>query len=204
MFDGLPTFIPITNIVDETPSVKTFYFSYPLNSKPGQFVMLWIPGLDQKPFSVVYDDGEKFGLTIFNRGPLTNELFGMKVGDRVGISGPYGTAFSVKSNTHYIMIAGGYGAAPLGFLTEEVVKLHSTVDFCVGARSAEHLLFEDRVKNLDGVTVHLATDDGSNGYKGYVTDLLTVILNGAKDPSTAVIPVETGITTLDSRPRRND
>ncbi|HLD60881.1 MAG TPA: dihydroorotate dehydrogenase electron transfer subunit [Patescibacteria group bacterium] len=204
MFDGLPTFIPITNIVDETPSVKTFYFSYPLNSKPGQFVMLWIPGLDQKPFSVGYDDGKKFGLTIFNRGPLTKELFEMKVGDRVGISGPYGTAFSVKPNTHYIMVAGGYGAAPLGFLTEEVVKLGSTVDFCVGARSAEHLLFEDRVKNLDGVTVHLATDDGSNGYKGYVTDLLTVILNGAKDPSTAVIPVETGIKTLDSRLRGND
>lgn len=138
--------------------------------------MLWVPGLDQKPFSVGYDDGTKFGLTIFNRGPLTKELFEMKVGDRVGISGPYGTVFSVKPNTHYIMIAGGYGAAPLGFLTEEVVQLHSTVDFCVGARGAEHLLFEDRVKSLPGVTVHLSTDDGSKGYKGYITDVLDQLL----------------------------
>lgn len=172
-----PQFMPIAKIVDETANVKTFYFSHPLKSKPGQFVMLWIPGIDQKPFSIGYDDGNHFGLTIFNRGPLTKELFAMRVGDRVGISGPYGTSFSVKPNTHYIMIGGGYGAAPHAFLAEEVVKLNSTVDFCVGARTHADILFEKRIQQLTGVTVHIATDDGSAGHKGYVTDLLSVILN---------------------------
>ncbi len=175
-----PQFIPITKIVDETPQVKTFYFSYSLGSKPGQFIMLWIPGLDQKPFSIGYDDGKQFGLTIFNRGPLTKELFEMNIGDRVGITGPYGASFSVKPNTHYIMVAGGYGAAPLGFLAEEAVKLDSTVDFCAGARDQHNLLFEKRIEKLPGATLHLATDDGSKGHKGYVTDLLPNLIKNYK------------------------
>ena len=41
----------------------------------------------------------------------------------MGIAGPYGTSFSIKPNTHYIMVAGGYGAAPLGFLAEKFTGL---------------------------------------------------------------------------------
>lgn len=175
-----PQYIAIDKIADETSFVKTFYFSYELKSKPGQFVMLWIPGLDQKPFSVGYDDGKKFGLTIFNRGATTKKLFEMKRGDRVGISGPYGTSFSVKPNTHYLMVAGGYGAAPLGFLAEEVAKIGSTVDFCAGARNAENLLFEKRIEKLHGIKMHIATDDGSKGHKGFVTDLLPALIDSAK------------------------
>lgn len=167
-----PIFLSITKIIDETSSVKTFYFSYELKSKPGQFVMLWIPGFDQKPFSIGFDNGREFGLTIFSRGPLTQELFTKKIGDRVGITGPYGTAFSVKPQTHYIMVAGGYGAAPLGFLAEEAVRLDSSVDFCAGARDKNNLLFESRLERLTNVKIHIATDDGSKGHKGYVTDLL--------------------------------
>lgn len=175
-----PEFIPIKKIVVETPNVKTYFFDYPLKSQPGQFVMLWVPGFDQKPFSIGYDTGTEFGLTIFALGKSTFELSNKKVGDRVGISGPYGTNFSVKPNTHYIMVGGGYGAAPLGFLAEEVTKLGSTVDFCIGARSAEHLLFEKRVEKLPGLKLHVATDDGSRGHKGYVTDVLPELVDKAK------------------------
>ena len=199
-----PQFLPITNIVNETSQVKTFYFSYSLGSKPGQFVMLWIPGIDQKPFSIGFDDGKQFGLTIFSRGPLTQDLFTKKIGDRVGITGPYGTAFSVKPNTHYIMVAGGYGAAPLGFLAEELSNCHPersegslahnvTIDFCVGARDKDNLLFEGRIKKLPNATLHIATDDGSKGHKGYITDLLPVILSGAKNPSRLATTTVKGI-----------
>lgn len=167
-----PQFIAIKDIVIENPSVKTFYFEYELKSKPGQFVMLWIPGINQNPFSIRHDDGKSFSLTIFKLGALTKKLFEMKVGDRVGISGPYGKPFSVQENTHYIMAAGGYGAAPLAYLTEKVIELGSTVDFCVGARNKELLLFEDYLSKLENVSLHISTDDGSAGHKGYVTDLL--------------------------------
>ncbi len=164
--------LKISKIEQENPNVKTFYFEDQLNSKPGQFVMLWIPGLDQKPFSVAYGNDKTFGLTIFKRGPLTSKLFEMNIGDRVGISGPYGTAFSVKPNTHYIMVAGGYGAAPLGFLAS-VISIRQqaerdpfSINFLMGARNADYLLFEDRLSKISSVKLNIATDDGSRGHKG--------------------------------------
>ena len=178
MKNDSPKQLKITKIVEENPSVKTFYFNHKLDSKPGQFVMLWIPGTDQKPFSVGYDDGKKFGLTVFKRGPLTEKLFELKAGDRVGISGPYGTNFSLQDNTHYIMVAGGYGAAPLGFLAEELQKKDGiTIDFCMGARDKNLLLFEERLSILPNMKMHISTDDGSKGYKGYITDLLSDLVN---------------------------
>lgn len=183
-----PQYIPIDNIVDETDQVKTFYFTHDLNSKPGQFVMLWLPGIDQKPFSITYDDNKKFGLTIFKRGPLTEKLFTMKVGERVGITGPYGTDFSIKPNTNYIMVAGGYGAAPLGFLAELVSKqTNITIDFCVGAQNKECLLFEQRLTKIPNTKIHISTDDGSKGHKGFVTDLLTKVIQEKDDKSNILV-----------------
>jgi len=96
----------------------------------------------------------------------------------VGLTGPYGNPFTLKSNFHYLMVAGGYGAAPLAFLAEEALKQNSTVDFLLGARSADYLLFEKRLAGLVGLKLHLATDDGSKGHRGYVTDLLPNLANG--------------------------
>lgn len=172
-----PIILPITRITDENPSVKTFWFNYSLNSQPGQFVMLWIPGIDQKPFSIAYDNGREFGLSIFAVGPLSQKLFELQPGDHVGITGPYGKPFSVRNQTHYILVAGGYGAGPLGLLAERLVHTESTVDFCVGARTADLLLFADRVAKLPYATVHTATNDGSQGYQGFVTDLVKNLLH---------------------------
>lgn len=171
-----PLMLPIIEIVQENPSVKTFFFDYELKSEAGQFVMSWIPGYDQKPFSIGYDDGKSFGLTIFAVGPHSKKKFELKKGDRVGITGPYGHPFSVKKNTRYVMVAGGYGAGPLAVLAERLDDTNATVDFCLGARSKDLLLFETRVSKLPHVTLHVSTDDGSKGRHGYITDVLSEIL----------------------------
>ncbi|KKP59597.1 MAG: putative dihydroorotate dehydrogenase B (NAD(+)), electron transfer subunit [Candidatus Magasanikbacteria bacterium GW2011_GWC2_34_16] len=168
------TFIKISDIEIENSNVKTFYFDYELKSKPGQFIMLWIPGTDQKPFSVSFDNGQKFGLTIFKRGPATNKLFKMKIGDRVGINGPYGTNFTINPNLHYIMVAGGYGAAPLKFLTQTING--AAIDFIAGGRTKDNLLFEEELTKIPNLNLHITTDDGSKGYKGFVTDVLVELL----------------------------
>lgn len=169
----VPKYLSVAAIADETPQVKTFFFNFSLGSKPGQFVMLWLPGVDQKPFSVSYDDGQRFGLTIFKRGPMTEKLFGLKLGARLGVSGPYGRGFSLKDRTRYLMVAGGYGAAPLAFLAEEAVKLEGVaIDFLMGAKSRDHLLFEERLSRIKNLTLHIATEDGSKGYRGLITDRL--------------------------------
>ena len=171
-----PLLLPIAKIVDENPHVKTFWFDCDLGSKPGQFVMLWVPDMDQKPFSIAYDEDGKFGLSIFAVGPTSKKLFEMKAGDRVGITGPYGNPYTEKPNTHYIGIGGGYGAGPVGLLAERLQEINSTMDFCVGARSADLLLFEERIAKLPNATVHVSTDDGSKGHKGFVTQIVEEIL----------------------------
>jgi len=193
MENNNPKFISISKIVDEAQNIKTFYFDYSLNSKPGQFVMLWIPEYDQKPFSVAYDDGQTFGLTIFKRGPATTKLFEMQVGDKVGIEGPFGTSFSRQNDIHYIMIAGGYGAAPLGYLAEELQKQEGTkIDFCVGARNKDLVLFKDRIEKISNTKLHIATNDGSEGYKGYITDTLSDLISINQNKKTALICVTCG------------
>jgi len=172
-----PIILKISAITQENPHVKTFWFDYELPSKPGQFVMLWLPGVDQKPISIAYDTGECFGLSIFAVGPMTQQLFALKRGDKLGITGPYGNPFSVRENTRYIMVAGGYGAGPLGLLTERLAGKQSPVDFCVGARSRDLLLFEERIEKIPYATVHVSTNDGSKGHKGYVTEILEKLLS---------------------------
>jgi len=177
----IPKAIPIKKIIQETPHVKTFVFEHTLNSQPGQFVNLWIPRVDEKPMSIAYDGGKEFWITMFAVGPFSKLMHTMKVGDLVGVRGPYGKGFSFKKGQHLVMMAGGYGAAPLYNLTVRAVKEGCKVDFVVGARSKEHLLYLDRIKKLgSAVKLHVATDDGSVGKKGFNTLILEELLAKSK------------------------
>lgn len=179
--------MPIIRVVDENPHVKTFWFKHDLKCEPGQFIMLWVPGLDQKPFSISYDTGDEFGVSVFAVGPLSKKLFEMKEGDRVGITGPYGKGYSILEGKHYISVSGGYGAGPCGLLAERLAEKNARVDFCVGARTADLLLFEERMLALPHAMVHVATDDGSKGHKGYVTDLVRQILERTEDKNNVIL-----------------
>lgn len=176
----IPKAIPIKKIIRETPFVKTFVFEYPLGARPGQFANLWIPRVDEKPMSIAYDNGKEFWVTMFAVGPFSKTMHTLKVGDLVGVRGPYGKPFAFKKGQRLVMMAGGYGAAPLYFLTVEAVKLGCKVDFVVGARGKDHLLYLSRIKKLKNVTLHIATDDGSVGVKGYNTTILEKLLADQK------------------------
>ncbi len=176
-FDTRPLALPIKKIIQENPSTNTYVFEYPLGSKPGQFVMLWIPGVDEKPFSIAYDDGQEFWLTICRVGPATEELFKLEVGDKVGIRGPFGTSYKIKEGDKLALVCGGYGAAPMYSVAYEAVNKGCEVDFLVGARNKDLLLFTDKILALgSGVTLHISTDDGSVGAKGFVTEILQKLL----------------------------
>jgi dihydroorotate dehydrogenase electron transfer subunit len=176
-FNTIPETLPIKKIVKETDSIWTFQFEYELGSKPGQFVMLWIPGVDEKPFSIAYDGGGEFWLTIAKVGEATEELFKLKEGDLVGLRGPFGNGYSWSKGEHLVLLAGGYGAAPLYGLARAAVEDGCKVDFVVGARSDSMLLYEERVAELgENVKYYAATDDGSKGHNGYNTEVLEEIL----------------------------
>lgn len=180
--DSRPKILPIKKIVVETENIWTFVFDYSKfshlgGSKPGQFVMLWVPGVEELPLSIAYDDGKEFWLTVAKVGDGTEALFGMKVGDDVGVKGPFGTSYEFKKGERLVLMAGGYGAAPMYSVACAALKIGCKVDFVVGARSKDLLLYKKRVEAM-GVKYHAATNDGSYGHKGFNTEILEEILAG--------------------------
>lgn len=172
----LPTCYPIAEIKIETAHVKTFSFPVSFGARPGQFLMVWLPGVDEVPMSIALDDGKLTRITFFDVGDCTKALFRLQEGDLVGLRGPFGTQYEWKPKQHLVLVAGGYGAAPMYFVATEAVKDGCTVDFIVGARSKEHLLYLEEIKKLRNTELHIATDDGSVGHKGFNTEVLEQLL----------------------------
>lgn len=179
-FDSRFQILRIKKIIKENELTNTYVFDYPLGGKPGQFIMMWIPGVDEKPMSVAFDDGKEFWVTVCNVGHFSAALHTLKEGDKVGIRGPLGTHYEFKKGEHLALVAGGYGAAPMYFVASEAVKMGCKVEFLVGARSENLLLYTHKILGLGGVNLHIATNDGSAGFKGFVTELLEKVLDDVK------------------------
>lgn len=172
----LPRTYRIKEVKQETPMVRTYTFDGSLGAKPGQFVMVWLPGVDEVPMSVASDDGAATRITFFAVGDMTEELAKKGVGDLVGLRGPFGTCYEWKPGQHIVLVAGGYGAAPMYFVAKETVGHGCTLEAIVGARSKEHLLYLTELEALPHVALHVATNDGSAGYKGFNVDILDKLL----------------------------
>lgn len=141
--------------MERNPNAKTLYFGWDKDVVPGQFIMVWIPGMKEFPMSVSHMGKEK-GITVKNYGPASTELLKLMPGDRIFFRGPYGRGFTDISGKKLI-IGAGSGMA----------SLHPLIDrntyVLIAARSREDLLFEDEVQE-DHVVI--TTDDGSHGVKG--------------------------------------
>ena len=174
----LPQTVKILKIVEETRAVKTFVLDMALrNAEPGQFVMLWLPDVDEKPISIAAP--HPLTLTVARVGPFSMALHECRVGDYLGWRGPFGRPFQLRPNKPAILVGGGYGAAPLYFLATRALAdgvPAEQIVVALGARRQDHLTFVDRFQAL-GIEPILATDDGSVGYKGYVTDAVFDNLN---------------------------
>jgi len=184
-----PAALKIRKIIDEAEDIKTFIFNRSkdildekgyrrrafgetkaFTAAPGQFLLLWLPRVNMKPFGISYQDKESFGITVCKVGPFTEKLFEKKVGDYVGIQGPHGTGFNTNCK-NAILVGGGYGVAPLAFLADELAAAGVEVRFVIGAKYENLLLFRKRFKDSRVETIYI-TDDGSYGVKGFTTDAL--------------------------------
>lgn len=176
-YSQLPRTYPIKSIQQETAHTKTFTFDISFGARPGQFLMVWLPGVDEIPMSVALDDGKATKITFFDVGDTTKALFKLRKGDLVGLRGPFGTFYEWKKKQHLILVAGGYGAAPMYFVAREALEDGCTVDFIVGARSKEHLLYLKEIHRIPHTKLHVSTNDGSLAHKGNNTDVLHKILS---------------------------
>ena len=156
-----------------SPTVKTFRLKDGecARAEPGQFLMLWIPGVDEIPLSVL-DGDERQGVSVVvkNVGEASRSLHHAKVGDAVGVRGPFGNHFTV-SGRKLILVAGGAGVAPLFFLARRFVPRGVSVTFVLGGKSRDELLFLAELEGLKSNKFRLvtSTEDGSCGVSGLCT-----------------------------------
>ncbi|MCJ7549555.1 MAG: dihydroorotate dehydrogenase electron transfer subunit [Anaerolineae bacterium] len=171
----------IAEIHSENYRTKTLVFDRALPSEPGQFVMAWLPNVDEKPYSIAGAD--PFSMTVVAVGPFSEALHALQPGDRVWIRGPLGQGFRLPEQAvgKYILLAGGgYGVAPLHFLAQRAAASGVTVDVCIGARTADDVLLAGAFERL-GAAVRVMTDDGSLGRLGLITVAVEAAM-GARIP----------------------
>lgn len=167
----LPVIYKISEIYDECNEMKTFFFDHSIDFRPGQFVMLWIPAFDEKPFTISYHFNTRFGITVQLKGKFTRRLFDMKRGDKLGMRGPYGNGFLIKKDKNACVIGGGCGIATMASIIE---KLDNPL-IILGARTKENMPFKDFFKNAV-----ITTDDGSMGEKAFPTDVFQQVFKKNK------------------------
>jgi dihydroorotate dehydrogenase electron transfer subunit len=149
---------------------------------PGQFVMVACgkETILRRPISVHSIDNDRLALLYMVVGKGTEWLSQLKKGDSLDILGPLGNGFKVSSETkNYLLIAGGIGIAPLRFLAEKVKKSCRQIIMLHGAAAAKKLY----PKNLlpSEVNLTIATEDGSAGFKGLITELISMFSTTADE-----------------------
>ncbi len=165
---------------------------------PGQFFMIRSPGITNpllgRPFAL-YDTwldsrGNPAGIDVAYLvvGKMTGLMASWTAGEKVELWGPLGNGFPVAAAARLLIVAGGIGNTPFPAVAREALGLRhyggravpsplpaDNITFCYGVRSAEYFSGLDDFAAL-GIDVRLATDDGSRGHKGFVTDLAAEIL----------------------------
>jgi dihydroorotate dehydrogenase electron transfer subunit len=175
---------PVISIVMESPTVKTFIFEDKqcARAKPGQFLMLWIPGVDEVPLSIMdaREDG-RVAVSVKAVGEATRALHQKRVGETVGVRGPFGNSFTTQGFKH-LVVGGGTGIAPLMFLTRKLVSKALSITFALGAKTKDELLFRSELEKLGTKRVRLvtSTEDGSCGLTGLCTEPVEQMLTAEK------------------------
>lgn len=172
---------------------------------PGQFFMIRDPRVTDpmlgRPFALldVYCDaggepaGIDFGYLVV--GKMTQLMTSWATGDEVELWGPLGNGFPTTDGKRLFLVAGGIGQTPFRAVAREALGFHrygtgerpaavrpKSLTMCYGVRSQSYLAALDWFTHLDGLDVRIATDDGSYGHCGYVTDLLNQSYESAEPP----------------------
>ncbi len=167
-------------------------------ARPGQFVHIrcsdGFEPLLRRPFSIhrvkgVWSKVEGIEILYEVIGKGTEILSKKKRGEKVDIIGPLGNSFMLPSafslRTSAFLVAGGMGVAPLVFLAEELARQRTKTTVLIGAKTKRLILCEGIFKRL-GAEVHIATDDGTYGFKGFVSELFKKKLSAVSYQLSAV------------------
>jgi dihydroorotate dehydrogenase electron transfer subunit len=145
--------------------------------------MVWLPGIDELPMSLSMINHLGLSrITVGKIGEATKALHAMKIGDRIGLRGPFGNWFTPYKG-RVMLVGGGTGIVPLLPLTKDLVDLETDVTFVLGAKTKKELLFLQDLQTVlsnNRSQLIITTEDGSLGLKGVVCDVLEDIFKENK------------------------
>lgn len=146
-------------------------------AEPGQFVMVscsevGLSPLLRRPLSIHDVHGDTLTLLYRVVGEGTAVMAGMGAGDTISILGPLGQGFTIAETDHHCLVGGGIGIAPLLLLARKIDRTQpkAGITILAGARNSQELLAIKKFETMG--TLHISTDDGSEGHHGFVTQLL--------------------------------
>lgn len=182
-FDSL-RIVKVEEIVEETPTVRTLAFRDGTSSKagPGQFLMVWIPGAEELPMSVMIWNKKLYAaVTVRKKGYGSTSLYDKRVGEKLGVRGPYGNSFEIRENAKKVLlVGGGTGLVPLLRLAGHLNNARIDTTLIIGAKTHSEVFFEKLAGKCLGDTNHrvvITTEDGSYGIKGKTTDAMLDLIS---------------------------
>lgn len=154
------------------------------HAEPGQFVHVLISNgtglLLRRPYTIYTVDDRHITMLYQIIGEGTRQLSELPSGASIRVLGPLGNTFDITRKTNpAILVGGGAGIASLMLLAVSLRTQDIETLGLIGAQYSERLLSVDDLEAI-GIRVHIATDDGSVGHHGFVTEILTDILNENK------------------------
>jgi len=199
--DLVPVLCRITQIIDETPDVKTFHVSTldgekPFTPMPGQLGMFSLLNVGEGMFSIASQGEKHLEISIKRCGMLTDALHEIRPGQTVGLRGPYGNGFPIDycRGKDMLYIGGGIGLAPVGSLIRYSFEHRADfgkIDVIYGARSYDdlvykNLLFEEWPKQPD-TQIHVTIDGPDPRWQGNVGFVPTFLEQINPDPKGKIV-----------------
>ncbi|MBI4977055.1 MAG: FAD/NAD(P)-binding protein [Spirochaetes bacterium] len=187
----IPEIATIDEIRDEIVDVKTFYLTFdqrpdkkPFAFKSGQFIMCTVFGAGEFAVSLpACPTNDRFHITLRKIGKVTNALHDLKVGDKIGVRGPFGNGFPFEDikGKNVIYVAGGIGLIPLRSSIMHVMQNNQQfgrILLFYGSRTPRELMYQQNLKEwktAPGFETFVTVDNpvpGWDGSTGFVHTLI--------------------------------
>jgi ferredoxin--NADP+ reductase len=176
------TMYEILKKLELAPKIKLFEISaseIAMKAKAGQFVILRVDEKGERvPLTLVDWEPRKGTITLIflEVGASTIKLGALEVGDKIlDVVGPLGNPSDIKNYGSVAVVCGGVGTAAAYPIAKALKKAGNKIVSIVGARTEELLVLENEMKSVSD-ELYVSTDDGTKGHKGYVSDVLKLLI----------------------------
>lgn len=160
-----------------------------LNAKAGQFVIIRVvPNGERIPLTIADSDKKAGSITLISMtiGKTTTIVENMREGEKViDVLGPLGRCSEIEKFGHVVCVGGGLGIAPVFPILKEIKNAGNTVTAIIGARNEKLLILEDEMKAYSD-NFFVCTDDGSKGFRGFVSMKLKELIISSLDKSSSI------------------